>query len=364
VRGVAILAVIVAHYRPRAVGADVEAYFWAIPYFGWLGVDLFFALSGFLITGILMDTKGSPGWLFRFYARRTLRIFPLYFAFLAFLFLALVPLVASTFPEQAAAVRGNAVWYWTYTVNLLVAWQGEGAAPLKTLHLWSLAVEEQFYLLWPWAVLALSRERLIVLCGGLLVLAIALRLLPLPMEEPGYFTFVRLDGIVTGSLLALSVRGPQGWRVLPRPPAIRRALVVALPVMLLTLLAGSAMPGALQPIMPTARALVFAGAVAYAATAPSRLLGSRPLRALGRYSYGLYVVHFPLLLLLELAGVRGWMSGSLTGDLAFVGVGLACSLAVAVPSWYLFEQPILRLKRYVEYGAGASVRTRSESVPA
>jgi peptidoglycan/LPS O-acetylase OafA/YrhL len=354
IRGLAILAVIIAHFRPSIITDPVQAYVWAVPYFGWLGVDLFFALSGFLITGILLDTKGTTGWLWKFYVRRTLRIFPLYFGFLALLFVFLVPLAAHTFPAQAAAVRENAEWYWTYTLNILIALEGEAAAPIRTVHLWSLAVEEQFYLVWPWVALLLSRTGLLRLCGALLGISAGLRLLAsfgwTPFQAPEYFTLVRMDGIVAGSMLAAWVRGPVGWDVLPDLVTVRRALVFAAPAVLLLMFASAAVPRPVRVIVPTAWALLFAGAVAYAARAPEgRARWSRELRFLGKYSYGLYVVHFPMLLFLELSGVRTFMSVSLSGQIAFIGLGALCSLAVAVPSWHLFEAPILSLKRYVEY---------------
>jgi peptidoglycan/LPS O-acetylase OafA/YrhL len=121
---------------------------------GWLGVDLFFALSGYLITGILLDARGAPvGAVFRaFYARRALRIFPLGFLLLAVVFLAL-PLV--TYERVPLHVQA---WYWLYASN----WRsGNSPGALMYLrHFWSLAVEEQFYLVWPMAVLLISTRRL------------------------------------------------------------------------------------------------------------------------------------------------------------------------------------------------------------
>src|SRR5207244_13039880 len=113
--------------------------------YGIVGVDLFFVLSGFLITGLLLDSKGAPGYFRNFYARRTLRIFPLYYAVLALLFLVLPLLVALPPPLEDA--RTHQVWLWTYTANFYIAAKASWWALTYVSHFWSLAIEEHFYLL-------------------------------------------------------------------------------------------------------------------------------------------------------------------------------------------------------------------------
>src|SRR5262249_2846553 len=112
---------------------------------GWMGVDLFFVLSGFLITGILLDSRGADGYFSSFYARRFLRIFPLYYGFLALWFLVLAYVFGSAYSDLFA--RERQVWFWSYTAN----W-GRPDELGALGHFWSLAIEEQFYLVWPLVV--------------------------------------------------------------------------------------------------------------------------------------------------------------------------------------------------------------------
>src|SRR5690242_3161095 len=117
--------------------------------YGVLGVDLFFVLSGFLITGLLLDAKGKPHYFRNFYARRTVRIFPLYYLVL-FLLLVVLPAVIAVPPALAHARREQA-WLWTYTSNFYIASKASWALGYVS-HFWSLAIEEHFYLLWPLVV--------------------------------------------------------------------------------------------------------------------------------------------------------------------------------------------------------------------
>jgi len=141
---------------------------------GWSGVDLFFVLSGFLITGILYDAKGPARRFFgSFYARRALRIFPAYYGFLALLVIAL-PLVGE--PDPSHRIAAALPWYGSYLTNIREAIDpGIRGDVLFVGHIWSVAVEEQFYLLWPAFVFLFSRRTLLWVCAAGVVLALALR---------------------------------------------------------------------------------------------------------------------------------------------------------------------------------------------
>jgi peptidoglycan/LPS O-acetylase OafA/YrhL len=155
VRGLAALLVMIFHFGRAEVPGRGAAAVGFFAQFGWGGVDLFFVLSGFLICGILLDTRDRPGFLRTFYTRRALRIFPLYFAFLA----AYIFVIAPRLPG-ASDIEVRQRWLWLYVSNFDVAahgWYSGGGSHAN--HLWSLAIEEQFYLLAPFAVLALSRRR-------------------------------------------------------------------------------------------------------------------------------------------------------------------------------------------------------------
>jgi peptidoglycan/LPS O-acetylase OafA/YrhL len=138
IRGLAILLVMLRHFtlgmRAESV---VDSAFKSVTSVGWSGVDLFFVLSGFLITGLLLDSKYGPHYFRNFFARRALRIFPLYYAVLAVIFFAL-PFTPLASLAEYATLRANQVWYWTYGSNVLNAIAGPSATPLTTDHFWSL----------------------------------------------------------------------------------------------------------------------------------------------------------------------------------------------------------------------------------
>src|SRR3954471_24953128 len=164
VRGVAILLVMAIHFVGDATAyTRLQALVVKAAGYGLLGVDLFFVLSGLLITGLLLDAKGQTHYFRNFYARRTLRIFPLYYFVLAILFLVLPRLWPLTpLMEDARAHQG---WLWTYTANFYIAARSSWAALTYVTHFWSLAIEEHFYLLWPLVVFCFRRQILERICG-------------------------------------------------------------------------------------------------------------------------------------------------------------------------------------------------------
>ena len=218
VRGLAIILVMAYHYmvlmpftiHSAALGAAV-----VVCSKGWCGVDLFFVLSGFLITGILYDSRENPRYFRNFYARRTLRIFPLYYAVLlsvaALLFLAwlLVPRLWLAQPKlgELAAVQP---WLWTYTTNIAVA---KGIPVPLVAHFWSLAVEEQFYLVWPLVMFALPKRAMAPVALSLATAALFIRL---GLTYAGWsdgaiyvLTPCRMDSLAAGALAAILMRDPR-----------------------------------------------------------------------------------------------------------------------------------------------------------
>lgn len=195
-RGVAILLVVFYH------NFGFVNYF----FFGWLGVDLFFVLSGFLITDILLRTKTQPHFLKRFYIRRIFRIFPLYYLILVTFFI-VIPLFNIQIKGLDYFLQ-NQAWLWLYLQNWLYIFKPPGDSLLLT-HLWSLAVEEQFYVAWPFIVLLIKNtKKLFWFMCGLLAFVIFFRyfIWIYQIERLAYFnlyTFSRIDGICIGSMLAL-----------------------------------------------------------------------------------------------------------------------------------------------------------------
>lgn len=168
-RSVAIFMVISYHCVQERAGFG---WFTPIAESGWMGVDLFFVLSGFLITGILINTVDAPNYYRRFIARRTLRVFPLFYACLG-LFTAAVYLSPPSW--KALFQWGGPVWFCFYPGNIRTAWIGQYPPVFSFGPLWSLQVEEQFYLLYPIMVLLLSRRSLKRFLFSCVVLAPSIR---------------------------------------------------------------------------------------------------------------------------------------------------------------------------------------------
>lgn len=360
-RGVAILLVFLTHFIAQsldrhAMGVD-GAVRW-VARFGWTGVDLFFVLSGFLITGILLDTRGQPNYWRNYAARRFLRIFPLYYGALA-LVMFVVPL--SGWRDPALGVlRHNQAWYWTYTVNFLEALRGPAATPLNTEHFWSLCIEEQFYLVWPLVVLLASRRTLLRIAAFTCVFGVAFRwwLLGQPVDPSATYVLTpgRLDGLMIGAVLAVAQRegGLERWR----PLAWRVASAAAALVVALALWRGMEHS---DPVMAVigypAIAVGFGGLLVLSLTGPDgalrRLLSQRHLRSWGKYSYGLYVIHYPVVgALWEKLGSHAdrwvWRGSHLPGIAVITAMGVPLSYGIAWLSYNLYEKRFLALKHHFE----------------
>jgi len=228
IRGVAILLVIFHNQGTKYPSLHLGTLFAN----GWMGVDLFFVLSGFLITGILLDTKHSENYFKNFYVRRCLRIWPLYYSVILFMFV-IVPFLRPSEAQAHALFERSSPW-WSYLLflqNFLVSNPTGAAASLGVT--WSLAIEEQFYIVWPWVVRYCSATQLRRIAVGVMCLSPALRLSVSVYGVDLYSnTFCRLDGLMAGALLALLVRS-EGFA----PPKFLRpagiVLAIALPLALL-----------------------------------------------------------------------------------------------------------------------------------
>ena len=304
-----------------------------------LALTLFFVLSGFLITGILLDARaraeasglGRGGVLRRFYVRRFLRIFPIYYAAIA---------VAVLLGEQTTR---NYLWELvTYRTNFLLARVGHNIPPITPL--WSLAVEEHFYLLWPLVALFASRRVMWGTALSMVVIAVASRgyhafqgasyqTITLP-------TYAALDGIAIGCMTAIAWRDATPER---REPWIQRLLVVGGIVLLVRM--ALMVVGGFRPIVHTLHMLPFALVSVWivdrgARDLLPRLFDTRWLAHTGVISYGAYVVHRYVMHYLGFDGERGLH--------VFFPV-LLISLAFAAVSWRFFEGPLNDLKRYFPY---------------
>ncbi|MCB9909285.1 MAG: acyltransferase [Planctomycetes bacterium] len=359
-RGVAIALVMFQHFFQRTPKgtAFVDDVVFGLAGRSWMGVDVFFVLSGFLITGILWDSKGHAGYFRKFYARRILRIFPAYYLVL---FLAYVVLPRLGSPPVDAYLRDSLpdqAWHWTYLSNLKIALRGAWYEHHIPNVFWSLAIEEQFYMVWPLVVWGLAKRSLMTLCTVLFFVALGLRVyLAIDPDVNWIQSFVltpsRMDGLVLGAFLALLFRMPQG-----QAPKVRWQ--IGLVGVLATALVGAMTlytPEGWreQPLFAlrfTGIALA-SGAVLWLALTGQpgsiwvRIFSQRWLRFLGKYSYALYLWHGPADALVRHSFQPTALVGGsrLPAQLAFVLAAFGVALLAALASWHLVEKHCLRLKR-------------------
>jgi len=357
IRGIAFLLVFLRHYTLTShMTSPLARTAMAIGQGGWIGVDLFFVLSGFLITGILLDTRRAPHYFRNFFARRTLRIFPLYYG-IALLLLLLTPLLHLQWH------RGH-IAYLFYVGNIAYLIDGtlsKVQPDVSLLHLWSLSVEEQFYLVWPCVVFLIARRKhLAIACAGLSAFAFILRAalqFTLPLDRACEISYALLpthmDALLYGALAALWVRARPLQSIQPTARRIGLAAAAAIAIVYATSgfdFHSRPMDLAGYPVLAALFASVLLQALAPGSWA-SRLGSLRPLRFLGKYSYGLYIYH--LLFTPALGRYQGVLQRKLhsvlLGGLLYDLLIFAGSIAVAFASYHLYEKRWLVLKRAYEY---------------
>ncbi len=384
-RGVAILLVMAYHFMgySTARGWPLQCFF-AFNRSGWIGVDLFFVLSGFLITRILLDVLGSPHYFRDFYARRTLRIFPLYYLTLAVIF-ALVKWVPALHSQAAAVVADKQAWLWLYGTNIRNACYNQltfAGGWVELNHLWSLAVEEQFYLFWAPVVLLCGTRRLPWVCLAAAAGALALRIAAYLTGQSDLVAYMltpcRMDTLALGALLAAL------HRLVPLQTITRPAQIIAT-VGFSILFAWAIKQHGLNHADPviwtigfTLIALVCAAilhlvVVANQAGWVSSTLRTPLLASIGKYSYAIYIFHWALApgLFAHLLP-EAWFFSHLRyvpGLLVRFVLVTSITYAFAWLSWNLIEKQFLKLKVFFDYQPkateqAAAPRNLPEAVPA
>lgn len=350
VRGIAVLMVLVWHYcncqnaarlaRPMAYVMKATSLFWS-------GVDLFFVLSGFLIGGILLDHSHKKGFYSTFYIRRAARILPLYVLLLFLFFVCRASLDHDSFGWLFNSVIPD-FSYLTFTQNIFMGLKGTFGGHFLGVT-WSLAVEEQFYLMIPMLLLIVGRNRFFLTTVTLAVMAPFLRL-----AVPGFISIAnmpfRMDALLIGVILAFGFRSVTFVRVLSE----NKSFVWAVFLVLLLGMGVMTIRGVGRDFLdPTAIAVFYAVlivlALIYRDDKITAFLRCRPLVKLGAYSYGLYMYHQMV------AGlIHGYFRGSEPSmesgyGVMLTAVSLLVTAAVAWVSFHTLESFALSLGRRYKY---------------
>jgi peptidoglycan/LPS O-acetylase OafA/YrhL len=372
IRGLAILMVLYHHlfWSNPDSGNRVFDFLNAIRASSFAGVNLFFALSGFLITGILLDTVASPNFFKTFYARRALRIFPLYYGVLLGLLLLTRPL--------HFVWNGWQYFYLTYSTNFALWPRGPLLLqPISIDHLWSLQVEEQFYLVWPLILYRIRSLRSLIRLSIVACIATLLIRIVLVAERPYLnnvylpysLTFSCVDNLLFGCCLCALLRTSLRQQVLDFAPRIFALCALALTV---AAIPNHGLDWTTSIFIPTV-GFSLIGISCAALIAMSLRPGSRTkqffnqpiLRFFGKYSYGLYVFHYPLGCLLT-HPVRLYIDAhfhrKVLGVIAGAIVVFIASTLAALLSYHFYESPFLRLKKYFTYRESAAAADRQAAL--
>ena len=359
VRGLAILLVILYHVGPYAeefTGSPILVSIYNSMQIGWLGVDIFFVLSGFLITDILLRAREKQNYFKNFYARRILRIFPVYYVVVGLLLILLPSL------ETTRGIQEQSSWLFFvfYQQNWLYILQRPVSAYLTVT--WSLAIEEQFYLIWPTVVKWLDNKKLVIVTSVAFIFSLGLRLfishLPLDLnyaEKINYYaTFTRLDGLMVGALIAI-VYQSQAWKVWLRRfawPVFGSSLLA-----LIYILTGKSVEPFSKNVMVTTWSFsalaLFGGSLIVLLKSLSEnnwlriIFRNGILGFFGKYSYAMYLVHAPIIFFLNHEFLNANLKGGAI-SLALIAVSILSIILVSLISWNLLEKRVLSLKTYFE----------------
>lgn len=363
-RGIATILVISYHIFKRGdyfTTNEALHFITSLTLYGWYALDTFYVLSGFLITAILLRTKGDPHYYKNFYVRRSLRVFPLYYFVLA-LMLFSMPILD---PDYVAEIPRALPFYLFYMQNLFHFLSNfQGTVFLSVT--WSLAIEEQFYLLFPFLVYYTRKETLVKICGGIIILSILSRILAAffwtnVAQMTNFFfynTFTRFEEIAFGVLIAVAFTYPEWKSKLAR---------ISLPVFLISypallifeVVTSTDIPHPAYSNVPLTvvgytLASIFAAALIVTLTTRSetslirRIFRSKFFVFWGNRSYSIYLFHMPVgLLLLDYlwrSELRGWYVYIL-----YIGLTFGITILISMLTWRFLEKPMLGLKKYFEY---------------
>jgi peptidoglycan/LPS O-acetylase OafA/YrhL len=359
VRGIAILLVVIYHFSSSLSVLGFANPILGFLRIGWCGVDVFFVLSGFLITGVLVDTKSSPDYFRNFYARRVLRIFPLYFGsiFVVLLLRLALPGADVWGLHDRLLSPGSLLWPVLYLENFAIFLHGPSVTGVTT-HYWSLAVEEHFYLIWPLLVWLGTKRQIMMLAVAVVIFSMLARtsiyLHGTDLDRVFGLTPLRMDGLAIGAIASLVIRGRDGMDVV-----VRRAWLafVTAGLLLVSLVGLRHTTHQYDPAMwifayPLVAAVTATGLLVGMGPGPiKRFLSVRPLCWFGKYSFGLYVWH-PIIgmVLLHSQVALVTQASAKPAILMAALAALVLDLSVAWLSYNVWEKRFLDLKRYFAPG--------------
>jgi len=351
-RGIAIIMVMIAHFNQESLLKVFYPILGPIltkcAYIGGWGVTLFFVLSGFLITGILLEAKGSEGFFKNFYARRALRIFPLYYGTLIVL-LFLLPLFL---PGDEGTRRISTYQWrlWLYMANLPGFAEWDTSNIYMVGHFWSLAVEEHFYIVWPCLVFFFRRNSLVRICIGAILVAFAMRML-VAAGASNWTTITKIDSLAMGCILAILGRQPQMQEKILLL-ARRSVLILGVLLVILSFLPRVFYPDFFrilkEPIAVSYFTCLLVLSIQKQAGTLGRIASNSVLRSFGKYSYGLYIIHGVLRPALSSLIPPMWLASltpiPLIGLAAYTVISIGVCLLIAYATWHLYENQFLKLK--------------------
>lgn len=344
-RGLAILLVVLYHNYSFIPQLN----------YGWLGVDLFFVLSGLLITDILLNTVDQKNYFKNFYARRVLRIFPLYYLSLL-LFLIIVPMIpGSTLTQKYSS--SESVWFWFYLQNWMLIFNPNPHSNMLG-HFWSLAVEEQFYIIWPFLILLIKKLRLLLLLLLFLLLVMIAARTYIWIHHDHFtnyyslFLFTRIDGLLLGSALAILQK--INSTLLSKKTYLFVLILACLNFVFYFLNTNTAFSFPYWSVVGyTTFAALFALVVYEGVKGENHFIRfiftNKILRFLGKYSYGFYIFHWPIYLLTisffttlskQLPIHNDLLQLILSSTLA-----TASGLLISLISYHFFEKYFLNMKK-------------------
>jgi peptidoglycan/LPS O-acetylase OafA/YrhL len=342
VRGVAILSVLLFHCFPEISMFKL----------GWAGVDVFFVLSGFLITGILLDSVNKKNYYRNFIIKRILRIFPLYY-FALFLFLFFLPHISMrTFNTlNLSFAFDHQLWYWFYISNWLLSVKTGWVHGAGINHFWSLSIEEQFYLFWPLLVYLTRRKGFIYLCILFIIASAGLRnilfLFNVPHDALYLMTISRADSLAIGGLIAALIRNDIGKRLLEY--ATIPAFIIVISVLSIGMFINKSANPYLSFFSTIGYTLIdlISGILIIFVLSDfmmfKNIFSLRILRFLGKYSYSMYIFHFPVMILCFYWANKFFKSSHIQ-NLLISTLSIFITILISLLTWYGIESRCIRLK--------------------